>query len=297
MIALIYEGPKAEYNIFNNIKKVFFTDDTIVKISLDSMQEKLEFIDASYGGNIFDFYNSFSKDQDMDIIAFIQERIRNNTALSKKYSDFLKYDRSMFSEIYLFFDFEIHHNLNYGNKNRGIEPQKDLERKILLLEAMLNLFSNETENGKLYLSYPMIESLRDIKKNNVCCDRCCEALVNLTSYKAIVHEATHDFSNYGKLSLNEWVHFVSHALQKANCVVNKKYEVVDYKNFISDLTQKKIFDSQVDVCKKQSKVFILNGVSLFLLEYFGSAWWGEEGFINRNVNMYRLSSPCCTERE
>ena len=100
MIALIYEGPKAEYNIFKKIKEVFFSKSSIVEISLN---DSSGVVDAAYGGNIFDFYNSIAEDPDIDIIALIQERIQRNQSLAIKYAEFLKCDRNMFSEIYLFF--------------------------------------------------------------------------------------------------------------------------------------------------------------------------------------------------
>lgn len=292
MIALIYEGPKAEYNIFKKIKEVFFSKSSIVEISLN---DSSEVVDAAYGGNIFDFYNSIAEDPDIDIIALIQERIQRNQSLAIKYAEFLKCDRNMFSEIYLFFDFEIHHTLNNDRENNEIKIQEELDKKIKILKSMLNIFSNETENGKLYLNYPMIESLRDIKKNNVCCERCCESLNDLANYKAIVHSSTHDFSDYRKLGQIEWGYFARHALQKANCVVNNCYQVCTYDIFIKQLTQVNIFDVQIDYCKNQRKVFILSSIPLFLLEYYGALCWNESGLINNCLSTYSLSFSFCSE--
>lgn len=52
-----------------------------------------------------------------------------------------------FSEIYLIFDFDCQ------------APQYDDEK----LQIMLDFFDNETEHGKLYINYPMIESFKHFK--------------------------------------------------------------------------------------------------------------------------------------
>ena len=62
-----------------------------------------------------------------------------------------RFDREDFSEGYLFFDYDGH------QKNLSKYDEKDA------LEQMLMSFDNETENGKLYISYPMVEALRDFE--------------------------------------------------------------------------------------------------------------------------------------
>lgn len=57
--------------------------------------------------------------------------------------------REDFSEVYLFFDYDAHQT------NLGKAVNEDVIRQ------MLESFDNETENGKLYISYPMVEALRD----------------------------------------------------------------------------------------------------------------------------------------
>lgn len=61
-------------------------------------------------------------------------------------------NRDDFSEVYLFFDYDGHQN------NLSEDDDSDV------LEQMLKSFDNETENGKLYISYPMVEALRDFEE-------------------------------------------------------------------------------------------------------------------------------------
>ncbi len=50
-------------------------------------------------------------------------------------------------EIYLFFDFDIHQDNFHSNED--------------VISILLDTFNNETENGKLYISYHMVEVLYD----------------------------------------------------------------------------------------------------------------------------------------
>ena len=56
------------------------------------------------------------------------------------------------SEIFLFFDYD------FQNSHLSLE---DINQRV---EEMLTLFADETENGKLYINYPMIESIRYTKE-------------------------------------------------------------------------------------------------------------------------------------
>ena len=53
--------------------------------------------------------------------------------------------RDDFSEVFLFFDYDVHQT-NLGKADDGD-----------VINQMLESFDNETENGKLYISYPMVQ--------------------------------------------------------------------------------------------------------------------------------------------
>ena len=81
----------------------------------------------------------------MDIIRYIKY----------KYSDKIskEFKASEISYVYLFFDYDLHSKLNEEYKN----IEKIYER-INEISEINSFFENETENGKLYLSFPMIEA-------------------------------------------------------------------------------------------------------------------------------------------
>lgn len=80
----------------------------------------------------------------------IIEIVREYDPLARKL--LRNYSRDDFSEVYLFFDYDGHQgNLGQAEGVSGDE----------VLKAMLQAFDNETDQGKLYVSYPMAEALRD----------------------------------------------------------------------------------------------------------------------------------------
>ena len=80
-------------------------------------------------------------DFETDIIEVLRESSKELQKLLEGLS------REDFSEVFLFFDYDAHQT-NLGNAD-GQDA----------LKQMLESFDNETENGKLYVSYPMVTCL------------------------------------------------------------------------------------------------------------------------------------------
>ena len=136
-IAIIYEGEKTEYQLLNNLNKTFFKDiSELVPIMFPA------------GENIYMLWKQLKKDDfETDLIEVVREY---NAEAAKVLQN---YQRNDFMEIYLFFDYDGHQN------NLGWFDGKATD----ILEEMLDTFCEETEFGKLYVNYPMVESLRDNK--------------------------------------------------------------------------------------------------------------------------------------
>ena len=125
MILFVFEGAEREPKIFKTLERLFFGAG--------------ERIVCSFGNNIYELYRQLTElDGDGDIVSVLRENDAQLPAGIKS---------SDFSEIYLFFDYDFQNtNLTLGQMN---------ER----LQEMLEMFDDETDNGKLYVSYPMVESL------------------------------------------------------------------------------------------------------------------------------------------
>lgn len=111
------------------------------KINVENIAKKMfhlvgqEYKIISYGTTIYELYEQLSVDSMLDLIGLLRSTnkiILNPGELSKQ----------AFSQIYLIFDYEPHYQ-KYSDD---------------IIKQMLEFFDNETDNGKLYINYPMFES-------------------------------------------------------------------------------------------------------------------------------------------
>lgn len=279
MIAIIYEGRKTEPQLFQNIAQQLIKGQNFTEIALE----------AAYGGNLFDFYNSIQLDEDMDIIAQIQEHMNKNFSEKQRepFTDFLNTCRDDFQGVYLFFDFDLHHDL-YNCQEKPPLAIEMLKEKLDILKELLDYFNQESGNGKLYINYPMVESIKDLNSINSCATRCTENIANFNSYKKIINSAAQDFLNVSKYTVYTWSHFAKNALQKANCIINGQYKLPNYNEFIDTLTQNNLFERQETLALENGKTFIINSIPLFLIEYFGENCWLENGLLTYNDEQFNL---------
>ena len=148
------------------------------------------------------------------------------------------------------------------------------------LEDMLELFDDETSNGKLYINYPMIESIRYTKelpdenyyKYTVSCADC-------RNFKRLSCEFCHydnldfiliDRHRTPKICSNAkdcWEHLKTMNVSKANYICTGENIIPAVKNTIA---QDKIFKAQLQnyINKPEPSVAILNAFPLFIYDYF-----------------------------
>ena len=263
MILFIFEG-KDDKTYFESVKRLFFP-------------EKSETFVCTYNSNIYSLYSKL-KDHDalngkleVDTVSVFKE------ILAEKGDNTLKDIREdEVSEIYLFFDYDFQ------------EKSRTLEENNKRLSEMLDYFTDETNNGKLYINYPMVESLRytkelpdnDYWRYTVTRQKCQE-----DSFKRQVHEFSFYKSNLEYLVLTikpaddetkihqkastakrNWLHLVTMNTSKANYICNDKNELPEEVN-----SQKEIYHNQLTkyVDTEECKVAILNAFPIFLFDYFG----------------------------
>ena len=130
-ILFLFEGAQREKKYYNIIGRIFE----------NKIKKKVNFF--YYGTNIHVLYEDIKKDPSLDIIELIKERAKK----SQNNSDYKMLNENKFGEIYLIFD---------------LDPQ-DEKFNCDNIQEMLNVFNNETENGKLYINYPMIESFKHFR--------------------------------------------------------------------------------------------------------------------------------------
>lgn len=174
-IAFIYEGIQAEEDLLNNMKHVYL-----------SRFYEVETFHLPADGNIYMLWKRLIDDEFetnvIDLLKEMSEEARQRIAAENlKASDF--------SEIYLFFDYDGHaaqfseETLEEANELCIRLGMPEVKNKRDLLERMLLVFQNETEYGKLYISYPMIESLKEISKDKEEYKRLFITLESMPRYK------------------------------------------------------------------------------------------------------------------
>lgn len=249
-IAIIYEGEKTERQLVDNLNKVFFKDiSELVPIMFPA------------GENIYMLWKQLKDDEfETDLIEVIREY---NSDAEKALHGFHRND---FMEIYLFFDYDGHQN------NLGYIGNDSLD----VLSEMLQTFSEETELGKLYINYPMVESLRDNKmpEEETCYRRCTVNLNEIKNYKRTVSDM-YIYQDFRKLDRRHWNELCINAVCKANCIIHNTYRIPSRKAFIESMGQNRLYQKQKEKYISAGKIAVINSFPLFLLEYFKKDFWDE----------------------
>lgn len=156
---------------------------------------------------------------------------------------------------------------------KTIIRKKYIEKKDIVKE-MLETFDNETENGKLYISYPMVESIKDVSLERKGYDNFCISLSQSGDYKEIVNRQS-DFSNYNRITRSMWLCACKASVKRAGFLV-RNTEECDYDTFIKSVTQKEIYSVQRDKFVNGNKtIAIINAIPLFLVEYYKENFWDQ----------------------
>ena len=254
MILFVFEGKRREPDIFKTLEFLFF--------------QKEQSIICSFGNNIYELYRQMQElDGAGDIVSILRELNKNNPD-----SPFTSETKSSdYSEIYLFFDYD------FQNRNLTLE---EMNRQ---LSEMLDLFNDETDNGKPYINYPMLEAIRYTKE-----------LPDAHYYEYTVSRTDcHDFgfkdlaqrfSAYGSLDFivlnfhstprqnkidhikRNWTMLEEQNTVKANYLCNNQLSIPPDKESIS---QKRIFEAQISKhSSPKAEVSILSAFPLFNYDYF-----------------------------
>ena len=228
-ILFIFEGEKTEKIITDNLIKFFVNENTVIT--------------CAYCTTVYSIYKEILKDEDLDTFNLIKEIDTNKETLKE-------YNRSDFSEIYMFFDYDGH------STNASDEK----------LEHLLKFFNEETEKGKLYISYPMVEALKHIEDYDTFKDLKVTCKTN-TKYKNTVSKfCIEQLKHFQFYDFDIWKKLIGTHLSKMNQIVNDIYELP-----IEIIDQLTVFSNQLDkYIKIDSTVSILSSFPIFLHDYYGN---------------------------
>lgn len=245
MILFVFEGEKAEPIVFDSIRKLYLVSE---KVEVVKCKYDLPTLYAKLKTSGYDVFRVLPL-QENGIV--IPEGVRIDT---------------LFSQIYLFFDYDFQNRMG-------------LDRLNPILEEMLDFFDDETVNGKLYINYPMVESLKYTKElpdSNYCSyvvsrESCMKHEFKSDAEKFAYRKAKgYRFIDLKSTPLEElvenWNHLKFQNVSKAHYIVSGKYSLPQRKD---EIEQSLIFDAQKNkYVNPNNEVSILNSFPIFLYDYF-----------------------------
>lgn len=245
MILFVFEGGKAEPLVFDSLAKLFLTGEDVRVVTCE---HDLPTLYSRLKKNDYDLFRSLPmKENGIEI----PEDVRMDT---------------LFSQIFLFFDYDFQNGI-------GVEKVNEI------LEEMLAYFDDETVNGKLYVNYPMIESLKYTKEmldenyheyvvsRAICAEHKFKGLAEAFAYAGAKQ---YRFIDLARTSPDEvrrnWDLLKEQNVRKANYICTGANVMPERKE---DIAQDILFDAQKSkFVYVHDSVAILNSFPIFVYEYF-----------------------------
>ena len=227
-ILFVFEGEKTEKQIADSFTKCFPDKNMVVQ--------------SAYCTTIYNLYNKISKDEDLDTFSLLKEISYNKEILEP-------YNRNDFAEVYLFFDYDGHTSSADDGK----------------LVNILDFFNEETEFGKIFINYPMVESIKhyseliDFKELKV------DAKKNI-KYKNIVHNVCKkEFLHFHLYTQKIWSQLIELHLKKMNYITNGNYILPTENSSQNDIFSKQL-EKYINI---DSTIAVLSSFPIFLFDYYG----------------------------
>ena len=160
------------------------------------------------------------------------------------------------------------------------------------------MFDNETESGKLYINYPMVEAIRYTKRlpdpkfytytvsRQLCAKMSFKKLADVFSeYKSLdfltLNEHRAATENEIRSRAKNWMLLQEQNVIKANYLCTGDLSIPESKEFVS---QQNIFSAQIrDYVNPKDSVSILSAFPMFLYEYFPVELPLQEDYGNRII--------------
>ncbi len=237
VVLLIFEGERTESKIFNTLETSYFSN------------SQTTILRATYDAEIYQLWRKLAADEDLDIVEVVRKiNVKNQKELAG-------ISRKQVSQTFLFFDYDGHAT------NASDES----------IAKMLAHFNNETEHGKLYISYPMVEAFRHIKRTVNFRDTTFEIALG-ANYKNHVHNSS-DFLDIKRIGRSSWHHIIIENYRKANMLIRGIYRKPRFCSRLrEDFHQEGIFAGQrKHFINPKKEVAVLSAFPFFIVEYFGEA--------------------------
>lgn len=263
-VLLLFEGKVFEPQIFEATLPVLAPEFPFVS--------KENTIVCEYCTHIYTLYANLKNDPGLDLIGLLCEDLDKYPRLREAISG-CEYPQDMFEAIYLLFDYDGHINMPRDKEGANIDGD-------VAISEMLNFFNATDENGKLLISYPMVESIKHlanepITKQDIITSKCkgphcqnneCKERLNCPPvrryYKALVNECQPHRSRLDNISSKEWAEIFDCHVKVAKLLCDNGEDIN---------SQQELFNIQLrDYISQQCpKVAVLNSFPFLFLDFMG----------------------------
>ena len=232
-VLLIVEGAKREVEL---VRRLF-----------EEYKLQIEREIYVYGTNIYELYERVFEghENEMDSIDLLQklkEKDLQNPVLDQTFSD-----------IILIFDYD---------------PQDNRYKKERI-ELMLQYFSESTENGKLYINYPMLESYKHFKEfpdEEYLSRKVDIETIKNGKYKEIVGKEA-KITKITKFTKEIFNQIIKSNIEKANYIINHIKDIQDWKNAYYSIKDTDILEKQNNMLIQEKNLYVLNTCIFFICDY------------------------------
>ena len=251
----VVEGEDRDLRLLNSLTSVFFRGKYEAKIISLPAQK-----------NIYMLYSIMKNDGfESDFLEILRDHV---DGVAEKLDGINRQD---VDEIFLFFDFDLHQN-NL--------PTSISKTPLEVLEELICYFDNETENGKLYVNYPMVEATYDFVVG-ACTPftECYMPVEKFGEYKTV--SGTGNPVASWHFNYNEWSEAIKVFALRIQCFFDQsKIEYSYYREYINTSN---ILKKQIELVAKMQRVFVLGACPEFLLDYFNEAFWVKHFRVTNNT--------------
>lgn len=222
-ILLLVEGSNTDAKVMEKLINVF---------ELDVMYNIIP-----YQTNIYELYDRMFLEEEEELLDVVQV-LKEIGRINDSYNDVLDLE---FTDILLVFDLDPH----------------DKRYKSEKIDRLLSYFNESTDNGMLYINYPMVESFYHQNSNQD--DLYINKKMNLndiSKYKRIVNEECYQ-PNYRKYCNNK---------TELRNVINKNIIKINYLTGKEDINHCEIFNVQKNMLLN-NELYVICTCILFIYDY------------------------------
>lgn len=258
---LLVEGKFAEVKLFGKILDCF------PEIQVDKQNILV------YGTNLWTLYHALEKEfgsawyeGEIDFIEFLKSSpaiIEQIDGFQQNQESIVQFNRNSFRDIFLVFDYERQDSL-FDAEN---------------IRKMLEYWSESTENGLLYINYPMIEAYKHLKKplpdldyisRKIDCSILFSDETRNNKYKLIVGSES-SYTDLRKYTRETFKAFVVHNLCKASAITGGTTDISEQtaRQYWQEIDYSRILDVQ-NQCAADAVngfVYVLATCLFFIPEY------------------------------